>query len=91
PPVINSLQAARTGGRITATWKAADSLNPIARAEYSVNGGTWTVVEPTTKLSDSLAHEYSLTIDSAPVGEVTVAVRLADEFDNQAAANIVVR
>ena len=91
PPTIGGLQAARSGTRITATWKAADSLNPITRAEYSVNGGDWTVVEPTTRLSDSLSHEYSLTLDNAPTGEVTIAVRLADDFDNQVAANAVVR
>lgn len=91
PPTISGLQATRAGTRITASWKAMDRLNPIARAEYSLNGGDWTVVEPTTRLSDSLAHEYSLTIENAPAGEVTIAVRLADSFDNQAAANTVVR
>ncbi|MEP7362191.1 MAG: hypothetical protein ABI972_02965 [Acidobacteriota bacterium] len=91
PPAISALQASRSGARITASWKAADSLNPIARAEYSLNGGDWTVVEPTTRLSDSLAHDYSLTIDNAPAGEVTIAIRLADDFDNQAAANVLVR
>ena len=91
PPTISGLQTTRTATRITATWKATDSLNPIVRAEYSLNGGDWTVVEPTTRLSDSLAHEYTLAIDNAPAGEVTIAVRLADAADNQAAANVVVR
>ena len=91
PPAITGLQASRSGARITATWKSADTLNPIARAEYSINGGAWTIVEPTTRLTDSLAHDYSLTLDNAPAGEVTIAVRIADTFDNQSAANTVVR
>lgn len=91
PPAIQALQAVRSGARINATWRAVDALHPIESAEYSVNGGEWTVVEPTTRLTDSPAHEYSLAIENAPAGEVTVAVRVKDTFDNQSAASVVVR
>jgi hypothetical protein len=48
------------------------------------------VVAPVTKLSDSLDLDYDLTVDAAP-GEHTVAVRVADEYDNLASDKVVVR
>jgi hypothetical protein len=55
-----------------------------------VNGGDWKMAEPTTRLSDSQQHDYAITIDR-PQGEVTVAVRVSDRFENQSVASTVVR
>lgn len=90
PPQITGLIAAPQGQKLAVRWKAADALNPIASAEYSVNGSDWKVAEPTTRLTDSLQHDYSITIDR-PQGEVTIAVRVSDHFDNQAVASTVIR
>jgi hypothetical protein len=72
-------------------WRAKDALSLIDKAEYSVDGGDWLVVEPVTKLTDSRELEYSLALSGLPKGEHTVAVRVADEFDNQAVEKVVVR
>jgi len=48
------------------------------------------VVEPTTRLTDSLEHDYRIQADRG-VGEATVAVRVSDENDNQSVAKIVVK
>jgi sugar lactone lactonase YvrE len=90
PPKITGLAATRAGGKLEVRWHAADALNNVAKAEYSLDGGEWTVVAPVTRLSDSLDLDYDLTIDAAP-GEHTVAVRVADEYDNLAADKVVVR
>ena len=90
PPKITGLAATRAGGKLEVRWHAADALNNIAKAEYSLDGGEWTVVAPVTKLSDSLDLDYDLTIDAGP-GEHTIAVRVADEYDNLAADKVVVR
>jgi hypothetical protein len=71
-------------------WRARDEKSTIQRAEYSVNGGEWIVVQPTTRLSDSPEHEYTLTVDSTGT-EQTVAVRVTDEFDNQSVDKVIVR
>jgi sugar lactone lactonase YvrE len=89
PPKITGLAATRAGGKLEVRWHAADALNNIAKAEYSLDGGEWTVVAPVTKLSDSLDLDYDLTIDAGP-GEHTIAVRVADEYDNLAADKVVV-
>jgi hypothetical protein len=91
PPVISGLTGAPAGDKLRVAWKAADALSVIDKAEISVNGGDWTVVEPTTKLSDSLEHDYVVLVARPPGKEQTIAVRVADEYDNQAVAKVVVK
>jgi hypothetical protein len=90
PPRITGLTATRNGGKLEIRWHSADALNNISKAEYSLDGGDWTVVAPTGGLSDSLELDYDLNIDAAP-GEHTIAVRAADAYDNQATDKVVLR
>ena len=91
PPRIANLVAARTGAKLRATWSASDALNNIKKAEYSIDGGDWTMAAPVTRLSDSLDLSYDLTLDNVSPGEHTLAVRVEDDYDNQAADKTVVR
>jgi hypothetical protein len=75
----------------TAQFRARDALTTLGKAEYSVNGGDWMVVEPTTRLTDSTEHDYRVTLVNRPPGEVTVAVRVEDAYGNQAVAQTVLR
>jgi hypothetical protein len=90
PPQILNLKGAIAGNKVEVTWKARDARSNIDKAEYSVNGGEWLLVEPVTKLSDSPEEDYHLVIDRTP-GEQVIAVRVTDEFDNQAVDKVVVR
>jgi len=90
PPKITGLTATRSGGKLQIRWHAADALNDIAQAEFSLDGGDWTVVAPGGGLSDSQELDYDLSVDAAG-GEHTVAVRVADDYDNQGADKVVVR
>ncbi|PYT22891.1 MAG: hypothetical protein DMG58_29130 [Acidobacteria bacterium] len=91
PPRITGLGAARNGNRIEVRWHAGDALSVITKAEYSVDGGEWTVVDPVTKLSDSKDLDYNLMLPDASAGEHTIAARVTDDFDNQSAEKVVVR
>jgi hypothetical protein len=91
PPAITGLAASAAGGKLHATWSAADALSDIKKAEYSLDGGDWTLVAPVTGLSDSHALAYDLTLDNVAAGEHTLAVRVEDDFDNLAAAKAVTR
>jgi hypothetical protein len=71
-------------------FHAKDAMSALGKAEYSINGGDWTVVEPTTRLTDSQEHDYSVRV-TLSAGENTVAVRVSDENDNQSVAKIVVK
>ncbi|MGH9657162.1 MAG: hypothetical protein ACRD96_01390, partial [Bryobacteraceae bacterium] len=90
PPRIAGLTATRASAKLTARWKAADALAVVARAEYSLDGGDWTLVAPASRVSDSLELDYEVTLD-APPGEHTLAIRVQDAFDNQSTEKIVVR
>ena len=91
PPKITGLAANRTSARIEVKWQAADALNNLQKAEYSLDGGDWTVVAPVTRLSDSRELDYAFVIDGAAPGEHTIAVRVEDDYDNQATDKIVVQ
>jgi hypothetical protein len=91
PPRITGLAATRNANRVEVRWHAADALSVVAKAEYSVDGGEWTVVDPVTKLSDSRELDYALGLSGVTAGEHTIAVRVEDEYENQSAAKAVVR
>ena len=90
PPRIADLTASQSGGQLHAAWHAADALSNIKKAEYALDGGDWTMAAPTTGLSDSHQLSYQLTLDHVSPGEHTLAVRVEDDFDNQAVEKVVV-
>jgi hypothetical protein len=90
PPRITALTAARTGAKLQVKWHAADALNNIAKAEYSLDGGDWKVAAPVTRLSDGQDLDYELSLDAGP-GEHTIAVRTEDDYANQSVEKVVVR
>ena len=90
PPAITGLTGTVANGKIDIRFHAQDALSTLGKAEYSINGGDWTVVEPTTRLSDSMTLDYRVNVDRG-AGETTIAVRVVDEFENQAVAKTVVR
>jgi len=75
----------------TVPFHAKDALSILGKAEYSVNGGDWIVVEPTTRLTDSSEHDYRIALNNRPPGEVTVALRVEDAYGNQAVAKTVLK
>jgi hypothetical protein len=90
PPKITGLTATRNGAKLDIHWHASDALSNLIKAEYSLDGGEWTLAAPVTKLSDSPDLDYSLTLDAGP-GEHTIAVRSVDAFDNFGVDKTVVR
>jgi hypothetical protein len=93
PPRIANLTgtAAAAGNKLDVRWTARDARSTIDHAEYSVNGGDWVLIDPVSRLSDSPEEEYHLLIDRPSSGEQVVAVRVSDEFDNQAVEKVVVK
>jgi len=91
PPQISNLTGTAAGNKLDVRWTARDARSTIDRAEYSVNGGDWVLIDPVSRLSDSPQEEYHLVIDRPSPGEQVIAVRVSDEFDNQAVDKIVVK
>jgi sugar lactone lactonase YvrE len=90
PQIVNLTGAAASGNKLEVRWSARDSRSTIDHAEYSINGGEWVLVDPVSRLSDSPQEEYHLLIDRPSAAEQVIAVRVSDEFDNQAVDKLVI-
>jgi WD40 repeat protein len=90
PPAIEHLDtaigAARNGNTASANvavqFIARDTTSSVERAQYSLDGGDWTLVAPSGNISDAPVERYVFTIDDLPAGEHTIAVRAYDRFEN---------
>jgi len=91
PPRIANLTGTKNGKNIEVHWHAADNLSIISKAEYSLDGGEWMVVDPVTKLSDFKELDYDLKLAEVSPGEHTIAVRVADDCDNESVEKVVVK
>ena len=88
---MNLTGSAASGNKLEVRWSARDARSTIDHAEYSVNGADWVFVDPVSRLSDSPEEEYHLLIDRPSSGEQVIAVRVSDEFDNQAVDKVVIK
>lgn len=91
PPAVRDLGASPAGGRVNLRFRASDVLSVVTKAEISVNGGDWKLVDPTVRLADSKELEFQVLLDRPAPGELTIAVRVTDEFDNQSVEKVTLR
>lgn len=89
-PRVEALTAKRVGSGVEITWSAIDDRSPVRKAYRSVNGGDWIRIEPRSGLSDASSLHYSLRVTESEAAPGTVvAVRVLDEFDNEAVASMI--
>ncbi|HUQ93614.1 MAG TPA: hypothetical protein VM120_18175 [Bryobacteraceae bacterium] len=91
PPQITALSATAEKGRVAIRFKARDARSVIEKAEYSINGAGWLLIQPVTRLADSLELDYAITFERPAGGETVIAVRVTDEFENQSVDKATVR
>jgi hypothetical protein len=92
PPQITPAPVATENGETAIRLSAKDALSWIEKAEYSVNGAEWVLLEPKNRVSDSQQLDYELRLprNAGDKGERVVAVRVFDENDNEAVTRFVV-
>ena len=78
PPEIVDIATHNDGSHHIFMFTAKDALTWIDKAEYSLNGGDWTLLTPINKVTDSQTLSYSLPLDEPQM----VTVRVFDEDDN---------
>ncbi len=86
PPRIEILRAGSGLLNTKASFDAIAASSAIARAEYSIDAGEWQLIFPTDVLSDAPKESYFMLLPGLPPGEHTLAVRVADDFNNTATA-----
>jgi outer membrane protein assembly factor BamB len=88
PPRIENLRADASAAVAKVTFEGISSSSAIAKAQYSVDAGDWTIAFPDGLLSDAPKESYQIPLSGLSAGEHTVAVQIADRFDNSAAAKV---
>lgn len=74
PPEIVDVHKTSAGYSFT----AKDALNWIAKADYSLDGGAWSALDPVHKVQDSQVQNFEVEV---PAGK-SVTVRIFDDADN---------
>ncbi len=86
PPMVEDLKVAPASGKMTgghpASFTAHDATSAIERAQYSLDGGDWVLLAPSSGISDGLVEHYEFSLPSLTPGEHTIAVRVYDRFEN---------
>jgi WD40 repeat protein len=90
PPELSGLEAGsgENSSETRIRFTAKDSASAIARAEYSLDAGEWTLVYPAGRLSDAIVEQYEIPLHALAAGEHTIAVRVYDRFENVTASKI---
>ncbi len=78
PPAITDVKTRGDGAHRQISFTAKDALSWLDKAEYSVNGGNWTLLEPVNKVTDSQILTYSVPAEEGQL----ITVRIFDENDN---------
>jgi sugar lactone lactonase YvrE len=86
PPRVENLRAGSGILNTKASFDAMSSSGPIAHAQYSIDSGDWQMIFPTGLLSDAPKESYFMELPGLSVGEHTLAVQVADRFDNTTTA-----
>jgi sugar lactone lactonase YvrE len=90
PPQLISTGIRTENNQTVIRFSAKDALSWIDRAEYSVNGSEWVLLEPLNRVSDSQQLNYELKVPTKPEdGQQVIAVRVFDENDNEAVTRFV--
>lgn len=87
PPRIEGL--AQRGGAVVG--RVIDSLGPIRRLEYALDGRTWRVFFPTDDIFDAADERFELPLEGLEPGEHILAVRATDAGGNTVTAEITAR
>jgi outer membrane protein assembly factor BamB len=98
PPVVEGLQTTSflvqrssvAASGVMVKFTARDTSSSIAKAQYSVDGGEWTLVSPVGAISDSPSERYEFTLPDLAPGEHTISVRVYDRFENIGSAKTTV-
>ena len=91
PPSIAQLTAESVSAGVHVRFQASAPVSFIARAQYSLDAGDWTLVFPAGGLSDAPRENYDFQLQKISTGEHTVTVRVYDQFENVSSAKATVR
>ena len=90
PPHVRLRAPRRTATGIEIDVDASDEASALRRAEYSLNGAPWRLVDPADGIADSRTERFTIALP-AKAGEQSVVVRVFDSAGNPGLARLVLR
>ncbi|MBM3791638.1 MAG: hypothetical protein FJW35_15005 [Acidobacteria bacterium] len=90
-PVVEVTNHSVEGRRVRVEFRASVGAGRIESAEFSIDGGEWSLVFPTDGIADSAEEQYRLSTPELPVGEHLIGLRAGDLNGNTGTAKLVVR
>jgi hypothetical protein len=88
PPAIVVGTVRAEGAKTTLVFDVNDADSPVARVEYSRDGGLrWTAIFPRDGIADSKTEHYELTVDG-DLGENGLTIRASDSMNNTETAHV---
>ena len=84
PPEIMSVKQSEAGSECRVSFTARDALSWISKAEYSVDGADWVLLNPTDRVTDSQQLSYAFTTARGHF----ISLRVFDENDNVAVKQV---
>lgn len=88
PPRVQALQAGVRGRKVDLSFEVVDTFSPVESAEYAVDGGEWTVLNPQDGVADSPREAYRAEVEVGTGGEHTLGVRATDQMGNRGAGHV---
>ena len=90
PPRLTLSAARRNGDKVEIDVDAVDTGSAIRRAEYSVNGSEWRLLEAADGITDGRVERFTISVTANP-NETSIVVRVFDSAGNPGLARTVVR
>jgi sugar lactone lactonase YvrE len=99
PPVLIDQTAPRvrvgaakaSGGSAEIDVDADDAASPLRRAEYSVDGKPWQLIEAVDGITDGMAEKFRIQVKGLGPGEHVVVFRVYDAAGNAGLGKAVIR
>lgn len=89
PPRLEGPTTEARSRTVEVRFTARDSYSPLKKAEYSLDAGEWQALFPVSRTTDAREHNYVFRLENLEAGEHTVVVRVYDQFDNPALAQVI--
>jgi len=70
-------------------WQAVDATSALKRAEYSVDGAAWVLLDPANGILDGKEAHFRVSLEDLAPGEHVVVVRALDQANNSGQAKVI--
>ncbi len=92
PPVLRAVALPQSTGSATqAGFEVSDATGKIKKADFSLDGATWTPLFPDDGIADSGLERYSVELPALAPGEHTISLRAFDGSGNVGTISVTLR